>query len=154
MAYLSEDRINAWLASTKYTITSVDPELERGVIDFGFAKLGERYATSDWVDEATTPSLVLSALSMVYASWFLQRQISDDEMSDQDYPIRLERRAWDLLCGIANGSIEIPGVDPDPTLTANHTALFFPTDRSTELALYDPSDPDGSPRAFTMGQVF
>lgn len=154
MAYLTIDSINAWLASTKYTVNTVEPVLEDTVVESGFARVSLRYATTSWIDTASTPSLVLSALSMLYAAWFLQRQISDDEMTDQDYPIRLEARAWALLDSIGANVVDLPGVDPDPALAAVGQPLFFPTDTSTSLWEADEADPEGSPRAFTMGAIF
>jgi len=151
VAYLSIDKVNQWLATTKYTVTSVEDELDASVASTGFGRVSTRYATDDWVDNGTTPSLVITALSMLYAAWFLQRQISDDEMTDQDYPIRLERRAYELLDGIAGDIIDLPGVDPDPALIEARAPVFFPTDSSTTLW---EDDPDGSPRAFTMGATF
>lgn len=91
---------------------------------------------------------------MLYAAWFLQRQISDDEQTEQDYPVRLEKRAYAMLDAILAGLIDLPGVDPDPSLSDTQSAVFFPTDESTALYQDDPCNPDGSPRAFTMAQVF
>lgn len=153
MAYLTVDGINAWLASSKYQITAVEDELEQGVIDWGFAKLSTRYATADWVDELTTPALVLTGMEMLYAAWFLQRQISDDD-GMPEYALHLERRAMEFLTGIADDIIDLPGVDPDPDLIAVRAPVFFPTDSSTQLAEDDPTDPDGSPRAFSMNAVY
>lgn len=154
MSYLTDETVNTWLASTKYTIEVVEPELDAAVVAAGFARLSTRYDTTTWTNTATTPDLVITALSMLYAAWFLQRQISDDQMSDQDYPIRLENRAWSMFDGIANDTINLPGVDPDPTLIEGKAPLFFPTDDSTTLWEEDPEDPDGTPRAFSMNQVF
>ena len=154
MSYLVDDGVNAWLAHTKYTISAVEPELDAAVVSAGFARLSTRYDTAVWVDTASTPPLVLTALSMLYAAWFLQRQISDDELTEQDYPIRLENRAWGMLDAIGLTLIDLPGVDPDPTLNESKSAVFFPTDSSTSLWEDDPTDPEGSPRAFTMAQVF
>jgi len=154
VAYLTDETVNAWLAHTKYTIEVVEPELETAVVAGGFGKLSLRYATTGWTDEASTPPLVITALSMLYAAWYLQRQISDDEMDAMSYPIRLEARAWAMLDAIATGLIDLPGVDPDPTLTDNRGPLFFPDDASTQLSIDDPFDPEGSPRAFAMNQVF
>lgn len=154
MAYLETTDINQWLASTKYTVSSVEDDLDASVVSIGFGRLSTRYATDDWTDKASTPDLVITALSMLYAAWFLQRQISDDEMTDQDYPIRLEKRAYQLLDGIATDIIDLPGFDPDPDLISGRAPVFFPTDSSTQLSLDDPTDPDGSPRAFSMNTRF
>jgi hypothetical protein len=154
VSYLVDTGVNAWLASTKYTVQAVEPELEAAVVAAGFGRLSTRYDTAVWTDTASTPPLVLTALSMLYAAWFLQRQISDDEQTEQDYPVRLEKRAWDMLTAIATDLIDLPGVDPDPGLVDARGAVFFPTDESTALYEDDPTDPNGSPRAFTMAQVF
>jgi hypothetical protein len=153
VAYLSVDGINAWLASTKYTAANLDTELEQGVIDWGFGKLSTRYATDTWIDDSTTPGRVLTGLEMLYAAWFLQRQVSDDD-GMPDYALHLEKRAMDYLCGIADDIIDLPGVDPDPDLIKRRAPVFFPTDSSTQLAEDDPHDPNGSPRAFSMSSLF
>jgi hypothetical protein len=154
VSYLVPDQINAWLAATKYTVSTVEDELDAAVVAAGFGRVSTRYDTAVWVDASTTPPLVMTALSMLYAAWYLQRQISDDELTEQDYPIRLENRAYALLDAIAATLIDLPGVDPDPSLNDTKTAIFFPTDESTQLYEDDPTNPDGSPRAFTMAQVF
>jgi hypothetical protein len=154
VAYLVEDQVNAWLASTKYHVDALEDELEAAVVGSSFAAVSTRYDTSEWLDDVTTPSLMTVAMSMLYAAWWLQRQISEDELTDQSYPIRLEERAMTLLTGIADATIDLPGVDPDPDLTAGRGPLFYPNDASTALWEDDPLDPLGSPRAFTMGSAF
>lgn len=154
MAYLDDERVNSWLAATKYQVGALEPELEEQVVQQGFARLSTRYATTDWTDDASTPPLVITALSMLYAAWYLQRQISDDELNADSYPMILEARAWGLIDGIASDTIDLPGVDPDPAVLAGKQPLFFPDDSSTTLWEDDPHDPGGAPRYFSMGQTF
>lgn len=155
MAYLTKEQVNVWLAETKLQVSAIDADLDTAVADAGLAVLSVRYATSTWADGASTPELVVQALSMLYASWYLQRQIGadDDALDETSYPIRLEKRAMAVLQGILDRTIEID-VDPDPTLAAIDQPLFFPTDSSTQLSVDDPTDPDGSPRVFAMNQRF
>lgn len=154
MAYLDDDRVNSWLAATKYQVQALEPELEEQVVQQGFARLSTRYAIDLWLDEASTPPLVITALSMLYAAWYLERQISDDQLDADSYPIRLEARAWGLIDGIASDTIDLPGVDPDPAILAGRQPLFYPDDSSTALWEDDPTDPNGAPRHFSMGQTF
>jgi hypothetical protein len=76
--------------------------------------------------------------------------LTEDELTPASYAVRLEDRAMALLMGIANDTIDLPGVDPDPALIDVHAPLFYPTDASTQLSVDDPTDPDGTPRVFDM----
>jgi hypothetical protein len=153
VSYLTLGRVNSWLASTKYTEDIVEPDLEQQVADIAFGQLSARYDTSVWIDEVTTPSLVNTAMSMLYAAWFYLRQVGDD--SDMaDYGYKLEERALALLAGISNETIDIPGVDPNPELAVGGSPGFFPTDASTQLWIDDPTDVDGTPVYFSMQETF
>lgn len=156
MAYFLLSDVNQWLARSKYDARIIEPEVEKAVKDAGFGIVSLRYNTTTWVDQATTPRLVWTALSMIYAAWWLQRQIGDDTEAEigQTYPIRLEARGMAILNGIATELIDLPEADPDPELVGYKTALFFPTDESTQLAEDDPCDPNGTPRVFSMGTRF
>jgi hypothetical protein len=156
VAYLTVDGVNAFLAATKYDVAEIEEDLEQHVVDAGFAIVAARYATEDWTDKDLTPSLVFTALCMIYAAWFLQRQIGDDQDEQEgfSYQVRLEQRGMAILKAIADGTYDLPGVEPDPDLVNAGVPLFFPTDASTTLAEEDPFDPDGSPRAFSMGTRF
>jgi hypothetical protein len=149
MAYLSVEQVNAWLAETKFQVPDIDVELERGVVDYMVGKLSDRYVVSSWTDDQSTPSIVLNVMGMLYAAWYLQRQVGNDagDLTDSSYPVRLERRAFGLFEDVATGAIELP----DELLVAGGGPLFYPNDASTSS---DPSDPDHSPRAFSMTMEF
>lgn len=154
MSYLSTTPVNTWLATTKYTVDAIESPLDEMVQGIIFGKLALRYDTSTWTDGTDTPALILSAMSMLYAAYYMQRQISEDDQTPETYPVRLETRALDLIAGILAELVDIPDADPDPTLTTNRGLEFFPTDASTQLAIDDPTDPNGTPRVFSMQHRF
>ena len=153
MAYLSVDNINNWLATSKYSVSAVNADMENNAAALVLGKLDGRYAIEDWVDQVSTPDMIVSILAMLVAAWEYDRAVSEDGEGDS-YAARLERRAMELLMGLSDGTITIPDVPQDPSADSGYGPAFFPTDDSTELFAEDPYDPEGSPRAFTMGMKF
>jgi hypothetical protein len=147
VSYLTANSVQAWLHTAKYKITAVDPELENAAKEIYFGKIGQRYDTSSWLSEDTTPPLVLTVMSMCVAALTLRRAISQDD-GLASYADWLDQRADTVCMSIVNGAIELPAtINPDSSLGGG--PLFYPNDLSTSL-----SDSESSGRAFTMSMEF
>lgn len=153
MAYLGVTNINNWLATSKYSVSAVNTDMENNAVALVLGKLDGRYAIEEWVDQASTPDMVVSILAMLVAAWEYDRAVSEDGEGDS-YSVRLERRAMELLMGLYDGTITIPEVPQDASATTGYGPAFFPTDASNNLFEQDPYNPEGSPRAFSMGMLF
>lgn len=132
MSYLAADDVNAWLQQSKFKVIAVDTELESTASLQLLAKLAQRYDTTTWVDSATTPELAVRIMAMLVASYVLRRAISEDT-GESTYPDWLEGRANLLLDSIIDGTIGLPGFEPNPNATLADGAEFFPTDAATQL---------------------
>ena len=152
MSYLVSKNVQDWLQNTKYVVTTVNTSFESQASLTVLGKLGRRYDTSTWIDASSTPALVLNVIAMLVASYELRKAASEED-GLTEYADWLEGRATQICEDILEGAIEI-GVDPDTTTAVGGSAVFFPTDASTQLATDDPCDPDGTPQMFSMGQVF
>lgn len=151
MAFFSSvEPIQDWLEDTKM---SVDLPLEESVETFMVARvmgaLAQRYTVSAWTDDSTTPKLVVKAIAMFYAAALYRRQYSEDLGDTPSWPVWLESTAQAVVDAIALGTMDI--LDVTPIETSEMQPAFFPTDAST---IFDLSNPNYSPRAFTMGMVF
>lgn len=152
MAVIELSDVQAWLEQTKFTITTVDAELELSARTLAFSTVAVHYDTSAWTDETDTPELIKSIIAMLVAAWQYDRQYAEEDIEGSSYSQRLEERAMMILNGIADGTLSL-GTGPDDSVDVTSPA-FWPTDASTLLADDDPEDPDASPRAYTMGMVF
>ena len=127
-------KIQQWLEKTKLTITSVDPDQAESARQIAFAQLVNSYDTTVWVDVATTPKLVQSAISMLIAAWIYQKAYSEDGIVPA-YGISPEEKAYALLNGIADGVValeEYPGVGAQ-----SETVSFLPDDSTGRTDTYD-----------------
>ena len=150
MARVTAGECQAWLERTKCTITTLELELlahlEEEIID----QIQAQVDTTTWVDNNTTPKLVRTIISKMYASWWYQRQYSEDTDAKNPYAQALATNAQMLLDGIIDGSIIIPGIVD----TAGNIS-FYPTDVSTALDPRDfPDDPSVGPAKFSMNTVY
>jgi hypothetical protein len=153
MAYVTEASVQKWLENHKYNIAGIDDELVETAIDVAFSLLTRRYDTTTWIDSSSTPRIVLKILNMLVASYTLRRSISADD-GVANYADWLEKRALELLAGLAGGQLEIPGVDPDPGATATEGLEFWPTQDATDL-WFEEGDVEGAAAlAFTMQKEF
>lgn len=149
MAHITLAEAQAWTETSKLTLASLDLALESQVSAEVFARLGDGYDTSVWVDEADTPDIVRAIISMYYVSWIYDRTFSSDGANNpNDYAMRLRARADMLLTSIVQGDIDIPG-----EVVNTGSPAFYPNDASSALAP-TPEDPSLGPAAFTMGTVW
>lgn len=148
--YITVDEANAYADKNKLIVTSVDVDLETSQATQLFAKLGQVYDVSTWVDEVTTPNLVRKVLAMLYTGWFYERTYSEDQ-DTSDYGQMLISQANQLIEGIVAGTlvlsdVTVPAVNPDQP-------SFYPDDASSALT---PSFEDRSlgDAKFSMGTIW
>ena len=153
MARITLAEAQAWAEATKFTIGSISTspnvdlltQLESEVM----ARISSAYDTTLWVDAATTPTIVRTAIAKLFVAWAYRRQYSESiEDNDASYAALLEANAELIITGLVDGSIEIPG---EPVLTG--VPAYYPTDASSAEA---PTieDPSLGPARFSMGMVF
>lgn len=148
--YITVDEANAYADKNKLIVNSVDVDLETSQATQLFAKLGQVYDVSTWVDDTTTPSLVRKVLAMLYTGWFYLRTYSEEE-DVSNYGQLLIDQANDLVNGIVAGTlvlsdVSVPAINPDQP-------SFYPTDASSELT---PTYEDKSlgDAVFSMGRIW
>jgi hypothetical protein len=149
------EQVQGWLNIHKYDVgvDQLDPVQEGLAANFVLSALEQRYDTSTWVDEVTTPPMIVQIISMLVASYTLRKAVSEDD-GVANYAGWLENRAKVLVEGLINGGLDLPGVDPDPTAPASSSVGFFPTQEATDLWEDDPHDPEGAARHFDSQMVF
>ena len=150
-AHISLAEAQAWLESTKLTLSTLDDAIEVQISSQVLSRLAAAYPVDvlTWVSAATTPQLVRSIISMFYAGWCYDRQYSENP-DDNSYADRLRAWAEQLLMGIIGGIIDIPEVPGLPTIGE---PVFFPTDASSAACPTSTNPSDGGPK-FLMGKVF
>lgn len=128
MANVRRDEVQVWLEETKLTLPpSLDSNLESFVSSQVLTKVGQIYNTEGWDSPQETPSIVRSAISMLYAGWYYDREYSETADTNE-YALRLKKAAQELVDRIASGSLDIPDIE-NPVTTDE--ASFFPTDESS-----------------------
>ena len=150
MARITAQQAQAWFDKTKLTITQLDMDLLDLIETEVLGRLGAAYDTSTWIDSATTPKLVKTAISKLYAAWYYNRVYSEDTGTENAYATKLENNAEMLISGIVSGTIELPEVDVDLT---TGQAAFYPTDESSAMEA-TADDRSLGPGVFSMGTVF
>jgi hypothetical protein len=161
MAHFSVQEANAFLESTKLSVSAVEAELADQMALQVLPRLAAVYDTSTWVDDTTTPELVSSLIAMLYVATVYDRTYSDNtDPSLSNYARSLRRIVEANIDGLLNGTIVLPE-QPD-VADGVGTPLFFPNDTSSMLnraaeceggmgTLDDPANTDAS---FSMGSVF
>lgn len=149
MARITVKQAQSWSEKTKLPITELDTDLLTQIENQVLGTLAQGFDTSTWLDASTTPPIVQQILSMLYVSWFYNRQYSEDQEHVNVYATLLRAEAEALMVGLLDGSIIMPG---QPISTADGPS-FYPTDSSSaqEPTSYDKSLGDAS---FSMGVVF
>lgn len=151
MAHIATTDVQAWFELTKMTVSSVDAAREDQISSQVLSQIGNLYPDQvlTWIDTTTTPKLVKSIISMMYAGWMYDTQYSENP-DDNTYADRLRAQAQNLIEGIMSGAIALLDV---PTLPDETGALFFPNDvSSANCPTWD--NPSDGPEAFRMGKVF
>jgi hypothetical protein len=152
MARILPSDAQVWAEPTKLPITVLDAGLLSQIEAQTMAKLTLVFlpvVTNTWVDSTTTPVVVKSLIAMTYVSWFYNRSYSEDQQNLNDYAVWLLGQANNLMAGLIDGSLGLPGVEQPSTGFPS----FYPNDNSSAL---DPTDDDTSlgTASFSMGQRF
>jgi hypothetical protein len=137
MPHIQVSDAQSWLEKTKTNLgPALDDNLEASIASQVLARVVQSYDVSTWTDNTSTPRLVRDVIAMKYASWFYNRQYSEDDQTNE-YALLLNAQAEVLIDGIIDGSIDLPEIEgPGPGLEN-----LGPS--------YEKSDP-----VFTMGKVF
>jgi len=149
MARITVQQAQAWSEKTKLPITDLDTDLLTQVENQVLGMLAGGFDTSTWLDSSTTPPIVQQILSMLYVSWFYNRQYSEDQEHVNVYATLLRAEAESLIQGLLDGSITMPG-QPESTESA---PSFYPTDASSaQQPTFD--DMSLGDAKFSMGRLF
>lgn len=152
MARITLEQTKVWLDKTKVaSVSTLDQDLLTEIETEVLARLGAAFDTSTWTDSVTTPRLVQTVISKVYAAWYYHRVYSEDVADDNTYAAKLEANAEMLIVGLINGTIDLPEV-PDTGDTTG-LAAFYPTDESSAMEA-DSDDRSLGPEVFSMGTAF
>lgn len=122
MTRITVEEVRGWVETTKLNIQDLDldflPQLETEVL----AQLGTVYDVTTWVSPSTTPDLVRVLLTKMYAAWMYDRAYSENQAETNPYAAMLKANAQELLRGLIDGTIEIPGV----SALSNPNPSFYP----------------------------
>ncbi len=97
----------AWLEGTKLTIASLDQDLLELIEAEVVGQLASITDISVWINETSTPVLVRTIISKMYAAWVYDRQYSEDIDQTSNYAEKLKINAQLLLTGLLAGTIEL-----------------------------------------------
>lgn len=150
--HITLDEVNAWAESTKldFSAGELDEALERHVSTQIISRLRGTFDVSTWVDDATTPKLVRTLISMLYMAWYYDKHYSDDAEANA-YAQLLRETVEANILGLLSGDIILEEF-PDANIGVG-TPSFFPTDASSSRPSSSMFPSDGPP-VFTMGSVF
>lgn len=128
MARVTPDDVQVYLDDDLFPIPENDqfPE-EQSYADMVFARLGQAYDTTAWLNTASTPALVRRILAMLIAANRYNKKHAEDDDAGNKYAYKLENRAWDLVKLI----LEDQAVLYDATLleiAELNDPRFWPTD--------------------------
>jgi len=149
MARVTLNEVRAWVEPTKLPLSALDTELLAHLEEEALVRLSSTYDVDVWVDSGTTPKIVRTIISKLYASFYIDRAYSENQDDGNDYAIKLAENAEMLLTGLVIGDFEIPNNPPDNSSSPS----FYPTNASSSQTptLSDPSL--GGPH-FSLGKVF
>jgi hypothetical protein len=150
MARVTLAEIQGWVDPIKLTLASIDTELLANIETETLAKVATVYDTTTWLDVATTPKLIRTAISKYYASWIIDRMYSENQDEGSDYAKRLCDNADSIIIAILERTIIIPEVPADPT---SFSASYYPNDASSAQTPTADNPSLGGPY-FSLGRTF
>lgn len=153
MAHISVDEAQAWLETTKLSLSALDTVQEDLIATQVIARVVSAYPDDapTWTNETNTPKLVRSIIAMMYCGWFYDKQYSENP-EDNAYADRLRAAAEALILGIVAGTTDIAEV---PGLPLIGEPAFYPTDLSSAPdAVPSVEDPSAGPPMYSIGKVF
>lgn len=131
MAYLSAEAVDSWLENSKFTVDSIDPNRELVCAQKVIGRLRGSYDTSTWVDESTSPPLVIQLVAMLYAAAHYRYHYSEDleEGVGLNWAEWLEGSAEAYIASLLDGSIILE--EGELTDTGLLRPAFYPNDESS-----------------------
>jgi hypothetical protein len=162
MARVSVAEVQAWLDPEKLQLPSNDPlPEEQHSSNIVLSKLAQVFDVSDWVDEATTPSLVRTIISGLTAARRYNKIYSETEDAGNKYANKLEAILMDMINQVVAGSLTLTDVETgdSPAQVHANNPKFWPNDRTGALEVHDARgmliQPEGSQDIkFRMGQTW
>ncbi len=145
---VTED-VRAWVESSKLNVQALDLEHLDQIETEVLARVGTVYDTSAWLDSSATPRLIQVIIAKMYAGWLYDKLYSENQSESNQYAQQIKTNAEQLIMGLLDGTIEIPGV----VASSPQEASFYPNDASSAL---NPTSDDTSlgPAKFSIGRVF
>lgn len=149
---ISIDEAQAWAEPTKLTLDALDSVLLGQVESLVLARVAIAYPTDVllWISPGSTPSLIRTVIAMLYVSWIIDRQYSQNaDLSS--YAARLAGIVEANIVGIVDGTFDLIEITTD--VGASTDPSFYPNDDSSAL---DPTFDDMSlgDAKFSMGRGF
>jgi hypothetical protein len=154
MALVTVAQVKSLLEPTKLQHpANLDTDLLGLIEPMVLGRLAPGYDTSTWISNATTPKIVQTIISMIYAAYYYDKVYSEDVTTKESpWVQRLLANAEMLIAGITDGSITLVEIG-DSTI---QQPIFYPNDNSS---LQNPSDNNYADTSlgnskFSMGTVF
>lgn len=154
MSRVTTSEIQAWLEPTKLSITAPNLDLLEHMEEEVLVRISTAYDVSGWTDVSSTPKIVRTIISKLYASFFIDRAYSENQEENNDYAQKLKDNAEMLITGIVGGLIPIPDVPGgNGGNTTVDRAAFYPTDSSSAQKPTSDNPSLGGPY-FSLGKSF
>lgn len=124
--YLDPADVNNWFEGSKLTLDQINVGIETVAATTIVGRLTNAYDTSSWVDESTTPALVIQLIAMHYAAAYYRRAYSEDLVDGVglNWAEWLERSVEGYITMILDGAIDLEG----ETETGYGLPSFYPDD--------------------------
>jgi hypothetical protein len=104
--------------------------------EMAFSRAARVVSTATWTDTTTTPKLIRTIISMMYAAAYIRKSYSEALGSEvPSYAVWLEKTANDTLTGIISGDITLLELGSPVGSTSGPS--FFPNDESNSLPVYN-----------------
>ena len=158
--FISVEEVQQWLERTKLAVDEIDTELEDTAVTMVFSRTSRSFDQSAWVDANTTPALIRKIISLYVAAWTYHRAYAEATgESLNDYAVKLEAMADNLIAGLNNDTIDL--TDVSTTIDEQTSAIVFvPSDTTGSSQQYDEAGASlaggqyGEGIKFTMGSKF
>lgn len=134
--YLTTDLVLAWSNGDKVTwADTVDESLDSQIASQVLAKAARAFDTTTWIDNDTTPDLILSIIAMIYVGRKFQELYGEDSLNS-DYGSALVTDAFNMLQNLIDGDLILLDEDMLPIESSVGSGLRFePTESDPMFAV-------------------
>lgn len=139
--------LNQFSDGSRIAFTTVDQALEATYAAEILGKLSLAYTTAEWLNSATTPTLVRSIIAALVVAQEYERRYSEDSGDEGWYPDKLRKWAYGLVEAIVGGTITLPDIEVPVDSLLNSAVGFFPNDLAETDGL-------GNETRFSMRMAF